>query len=183
MREASVLPGSGGRRWGCLKIPTLPVCPSAAACGSASPTPSCSLPPPPGAAARPPARQTGAGFHLSISSLLGPVHHASVGPGCQGQGRSLVFSSDRLLLGAREEWTEHTPSVPAPTPSRFCFTKLTVARSSPGPTSARSARSLFPLVLLWIAKVGRGACVGWAELGAGGPRRKIRERHGTENQE
>lgn len=117
---------------------------------------------------RPPARQTGAGFHLSICSLLGPVHHASVGPGCQGQGRSLVFSSDRLLLGAREEWTEHTPSVPAPTPSRFCFTKLTVARSSPGPTSARSARPLFPLVLPWIAKVGRGACVGWAELGAGG---------------
>lgn len=105
MREASVLPGSGGRRWGCLKIPILHACPSTAAWRATSLTPSSTwrcLP-------------TGAPFSPSSSSLLGSVHHASVGLGCQDQGRSLVLVLTDSSWG---QWRneQSTPSVPALTP-------------------------------------------------------------------
>lgn len=175
MREASVLPGSGGRRWGCLKIPILHACPSAAVWRAASLTPSCSLPP---HLALPPDRCS-----LLPSELQSPGFGPSrLGwPGLPGPGQEFGFSSDRLLLGAMEEWTEHSfTSSPHPTASGLCFTKLTVARSPQGfPSSRPACSSLLPLPKPWMVKVGAGSLCGVDRVGgqgSGETRRKIRER-------
>lgn len=151
MREASVLPGSGGRRWGCLKIPILHACPSAAAWRAASLTLASTwrcLP-------------TGAPFSSPSSSLLGSVHHASVGLGCQDQGRSLVLvltgsswgngGMDRVLL----------QSQPSPHLKRSLLHKVDSCQESPR-ASFFKACLLFLLLLPkpWMVKVGAGSLCG-----------------------
>lgn len=155
MREASVLPGSGGRRWGCLKIPILHACPSAAAWRTASLTPVLHLALPSDRCSLLPSELQSPGF--SPSRL--------VGLGCQDQGRSLVLvltgsswgngGMDRVLLRSQ----------PSPHRKRSLLHKVDSCQESPGLPSSRPAcssccRCPSPGWLRW----GRGAYVEWTEL-------------------